>query len=272
MTPKITRVVGLVLALLLTAACGVKSSTIRDREASRRLAPQDIAADYTAEAGDAGLETPADAEIPPSAADWPQPDAARRRHPRSGSSVIAAKARRRPSRAQHAPVQRSAASSELGVPDEPPARRVRSGHGPAAPHRLVNRTASVNRHRASPSRAVPRPLRPSPGSVRRRTRPDGRQRTRRSASGSSAVTVAAPVPQKAFERARPLWKFLAGKGGVHGRNVEVVFRGDDEYNPTSAVQSAGRWFEKQKVFAHHGFAGDRPDHGLRPLRRVGQRP
>jgi len=69
------------------------------------------------------------------------------------------------------------------------------------------------------------------------------------------VTGAAPFPQRAFEQANALyWKYLADKGGVHGRNVEVVFR-DDKYNPTSAVQACREMVEKEKVFLIIGFAG-----------------
>ena len=58
------------------------------------------------------------------------------------------------------------------------------------------------------------------------------------------VTGAAPFPQKAFELSNDLyWKYLADKGGVHGRNVEVVFR-DDKYNPTSAVQACREMVEQ----------------------------
>jgi branched-chain amino acid transport system substrate-binding protein len=69
------------------------------------------------------------------------------------------------------------------------------------------------------------------------------------------VTGAAPFPQRAFEQSNDLyWKFLADKGGVHGRNVQVVFR-DDKYNPSSAVQACREMVEKEKVFAIIGFAG-----------------
>jgi ABC-type branched-subunit amino acid transport system substrate-binding protein len=69
------------------------------------------------------------------------------------------------------------------------------------------------------------------------------------------VTGAAPFPQSAFEHSADLyWKYLAQKGGVHGRNVQVVFR-DDQYNPTSAVQVCREMVEEQKVFAIIGFAG-----------------
>jgi len=69
------------------------------------------------------------------------------------------------------------------------------------------------------------------------------------------VTGAAPFPNKAFQDSNDLyWKFLAAKGGVHGRNVQVVFR-DDQYNPTSAVQVCREMVEKEHVFAIIGFAG-----------------
>src|SRR5256885_412055 len=69
------------------------------------------------------------------------------------------------------------------------------------------------------------------------------------------VTGAAPFPQKAFEQSYDLyWKYLAAKGCVWGRNVEVVFR-DDQYNPTSAVEACRDMVEQQKVFAIIGFAG-----------------
>jgi branched-chain amino acid transport system substrate-binding protein len=252
-TPKITRVVGLVLALFLTAACGVKSSTIRDREATRRLAPQDVAADYTAEAGDVGRGTPAGAELPPPAADWPQqeapPDADTAR---SGSSVVAAKA---PASAQSnsaRPAPRSAAaSSEPGVADEPPAAEAAPAMGPPAP--------APPRQPAPPGQPEPSGPPPPPAPPREAFdgEPDRTGVTDKTIRiGIHApVTGAAPFPQKAFEQSNDLyWKFLASKGGVHGRNVEVVFR-DDEYNPTSAVQVCREMVEKQKVFAIIGFAG-----------------
>jgi len=69
------------------------------------------------------------------------------------------------------------------------------------------------------------------------------------------VTGAAPFPQRAFEASNDLyWKFLHEKGGVNGRNVEVVFR-DDKYNPTSAVQACREMVEQEKVFLIIGFAG-----------------
>jgi ABC-type branched-subunit amino acid transport system substrate-binding protein len=69
------------------------------------------------------------------------------------------------------------------------------------------------------------------------------------------ITGAAPFPQNAFDKGKDVyWKYLAEKGGIFGRNVEVVFR-DDKYNPTSAVQACREMVEQQKVFLIIGFAG-----------------
>ena len=58
MTRKITGVVSVILALFLSAACGVKPSAITERQAARdRLGPQDVAADFSHELGDGYLDT-----------------------------------------------------------------------------------------------------------------------------------------------------------------------------------------------------------------------
>ncbi|HLF40819.1 MAG TPA: ABC transporter substrate-binding protein, partial [Acidimicrobiia bacterium] len=69
------------------------------------------------------------------------------------------------------------------------------------------------------------------------------------------ITGAAPFPQNAFDKGKDVyWKFLAEKGGVHGRNVEVVFR-DDQFNPSRAVQVCREMVEQEKVFILFGAAG-----------------
>src|SRR3954468_10106555 len=46
----------------------------------------------------------------------------------------------------------------------------------------------------------------------------------------ATVTGAAPLPQNAFDKGKDLyWKYIAEKGGVFGRNVEVLVR-DDQFN------------------------------------------
>ncbi|MDQ3944677.1 MAG: ABC transporter substrate-binding protein, partial [Actinomycetota bacterium] len=69
------------------------------------------------------------------------------------------------------------------------------------------------------------------------------------------VTGAAPFPQNAFDKGKDVyWKHLAEKGGVFGRNVEIVFR-DDQFNPSRAVQVCREMVEQEKVFALIGAAG-----------------
>lgn len=69
------------------------------------------------------------------------------------------------------------------------------------------------------------------------------------------VTGAAPFPQNAFDKGKDVyWKYLAEKGGVLGRNVEIVFR-DDQFNPSRAVQVCREMVEQEKVFALIGAAG-----------------
>jgi ABC-type branched-subunit amino acid transport system substrate-binding protein len=69
------------------------------------------------------------------------------------------------------------------------------------------------------------------------------------------VTGAAPFPQNAFDKGKDVyWKHVAEKGGVFGRNVEIVFR-DDQFNPSRAVQVCREMVEQEKVFALIGAAG-----------------
>ena len=69
------------------------------------------------------------------------------------------------------------------------------------------------------------------------------------------ITGAAPFPQNAFDKGKDVyWKYLAEKGGIFGRNVEVVFR-DDQFNPSRAVQVFREMVEQEKVFVLMGAAG-----------------
>jgi branched-chain amino acid transport system substrate-binding protein len=69
------------------------------------------------------------------------------------------------------------------------------------------------------------------------------------------ITGAAPFPQNAFDKGKDVyWKFLADKGGIFGRNVEIVFR-DDQFNPSRAVQVCREMVEQEKVFILMGAAG-----------------
>jgi branched-chain amino acid transport system substrate-binding protein len=69
------------------------------------------------------------------------------------------------------------------------------------------------------------------------------------------ITGAAPFPQNAFDKGKDVyWKHLAEKGGIFGRNVEIVFR-DDQFNPSRAVQVCREMVEQEKVFVLMGAAG-----------------
>jgi branched-chain amino acid transport system substrate-binding protein len=69
------------------------------------------------------------------------------------------------------------------------------------------------------------------------------------------ITGAAPFPQNAFDKGKDVyWKFLAEKGGLFGRSVEIVFR-DDQFNPSRAVQVCREMVEQEKVFILMGAAG-----------------
>jgi ABC-type branched-subunit amino acid transport system substrate-binding protein len=69
------------------------------------------------------------------------------------------------------------------------------------------------------------------------------------------ITGAAPFPQSAFDKGKDVyWKYLADKGGIFGRNVEIVFR-DDQFNPSRAVQVCREMVEQEHVFILMGAAG-----------------
>jgi branched-chain amino acid transport system substrate-binding protein len=69
------------------------------------------------------------------------------------------------------------------------------------------------------------------------------------------VTGAAPFPQNSFNTGKDIyWKHIAERGGIHGRNVQVVFA-DDRFDPTSAVQACKRMVEQDKVFLLIGGGG-----------------
>jgi len=69
------------------------------------------------------------------------------------------------------------------------------------------------------------------------------------------ITGAAPFPQNAFDKGKDVyWKYLADKGGIFGRNVEIVFR-DDQFNPSRAVQVCREMVEQEHVFILMGAAG-----------------
>jgi ABC-type branched-subunit amino acid transport system substrate-binding protein len=69
------------------------------------------------------------------------------------------------------------------------------------------------------------------------------------------LTGAAPLPQNAFDKGKDVyWKFLAERGGLLGRSVQIIFK-DDQFNPAHAVQVCRELVEQDKVFMLFGVTG-----------------
>jgi ABC-type branched-subunit amino acid transport system substrate-binding protein len=235
----------MLLALFMAAACGVKPSAIREVDASRdRLTPQDIAAEFNHDEGAGYVEASAEAPVETGQESGPpgQAPAVEGQSPRVADAPVFGP----PAPAGSSPVSgrsQSVASGEVPARSEPPAAQ-------PAP---VKGASPAPAPQPGPSPAPP-PAAPRQAFEGEPDRTGVTDKTIRIGI-HAPVTGAAPFPQKAFAESNDLyWKFLAGKGGVHGRNVEVVFR-DDKYNPTSAVQACREMVEKEKVFAIIGFAG-----------------
>ncbi|MGH9000522.1 MAG: ABC transporter substrate-binding protein [Acidimicrobiia bacterium] len=261
-----SRTTGLALAVLVVAACGLKPSAVGDEEASFiRVEPAPEAAfeepDYAESAtvddlGDIGEAAPAPApEESRALDDLPEGDAdASAADPSRGPDQRRRVEARRP---------RSAADTRFRFPDRAdpapsasPEPGPATGIGPPAPESDEPQATPPRDAETAP---VPEPA-PSPPPAPRKAIEGPVDRTGVTDTTikigvHAPVTGAAPLPQDSFDKSKDLyWKWLAEKGGVHGRNVEVVFR-DDEYNPTSAVRACREMVEDEKVFAIVGFAG-----------------
>jgi branched-chain amino acid transport system substrate-binding protein len=244
MSRKYARTAGVVMAVLMAAACGQKPSTIRDSSAARaREFQQEDPAEPIEESSGAG--SPASAPAAPDEAAAPQAVP-------NGDANAPALGPPAPTPPSSGPLGRPARSRRAAATSDAPSSESPSASPPApAPGR--SSSSSSGREQAT-SGPVPQP---SPPREALQGAPDrtGVNDTTIRIGIHAPVTGAAPFPQHAFEQSDDLyWKFLAEKGGVHSRNVEVVFR-DDKYNPTSAVQACREMVEEQKVFAIIGFAG-----------------
>jgi branched-chain amino acid transport system substrate-binding protein len=246
-----TRTAAVIMAALMAAACGQKPSTIRESSAFRerefQQETQVEAADTEAAPG-ADVAT-ADTSVP---ATTPAPDAAAAPPPPSGDGT--APALGPPASGLEAPRsgpvgRRSRGRTEATNPGE---TYYEYSAGPQAPPDPGRPSSGGRDHAAGGPVPQPAPPREALEGSADRT---GVNDTTIRIGIHAPVTGAAPFPQQAFEQSDDLyWKFLAEKGGVHGRNVEVIFR-DDKYNPTSAVQACREMVEEHKVFAIIGFAG-----------------
>jgi ABC-type branched-subunit amino acid transport system substrate-binding protein len=247
MTRNFIRVIGVIVVLLLAAACGVKPSAIRDREASEAHAErQDIPAELDRGGGDVA-SPPVDESAPPAEGAAPAvPLPVLEQLPTGAAAPAVGPPAPAPTAANSGRQARSrrGASSDEPAPAAPADESVR-GSSAAAPRQPGP---------SGPSSPAPTPAPPREAFEGAADRTGVSDTTIRIGI-HAPVTGAAPFPQSAFEQSNNLyWKFLAEKGGVWGRNVEVVFR-DDKYNPTSAVQVCREMVEQQKVFLIIGFAG-----------------
>ncbi|MDQ1516586.1 MAG: branched-chain amino acid transport system substrate-binding protein [Actinomycetota bacterium] len=234
-----------VLALLLAAACGQKSNV---RDSSAAPAAGDATAggnpgggpaggssaatgDTVATAGGAGAAAPAGASTGAAG-------------PAAGSSSAAT-----PGRA----TSPSGGTSPGASPGNSPASA--AGPGSAA-GRTPSSAAGASSGGAGggggkAAGPVPVPAPPPPGGGDRTGVTDTKIRI----GIHAPITGAAPFPQNAFDKGKDVyWKMLAEKGGIFGRNVEVVFR-DDQFNPSRAVQVCREMVEQEKVFVLLGAAG-----------------
>jgi ABC-type branched-subunit amino acid transport system substrate-binding protein len=82
------------------------------------------------------------------------------------------------------------------------------------------------------------------------------------------ITGAAPVPQD-FEKYVTLYaRWLADRGGIHGRNLRILVR-DDQLNPSRAVQVCRELVEVQKVFLLVGISPNEASACARYAERMG---
>jgi branched-chain amino acid transport system substrate-binding protein len=250
MSRKYRRSAAVIMAVLLAAACGQKPSTIRDSTAERsRDFRLDAPAEPTDEASGADVGASADTGLPTPEQAAPDAAAAPPQAIPSGDGTAPVLGPPTPAPAASGPVnhptrsRRAAATSDAS--SEPEAG------SPAAASQ--GRPSSSGREEAT-SGPVPQPSPPREALEGAADRTGVNDTTIRIGI-HAPVTGAAPFPQHSFEQSNDLyWKFLAERGGVAGRKVEVVFR-DDKYNPSSAVQACREMVEEQKVFAIIGFAG-----------------
>ena len=255
MTRKTTRAGGWMLALLLASACGVKPSAIRagDSERERHAPAQSFASGLGGGASDYDVNNDAGQSIA-SPATAPQAGLAAPAPSTNGRVTV---------------VVGPAGSAPAGAPSG----AATPTSGPASAYAERGATAAsasaTPTTRSGPVMGPPAPApapQPTPGEPPVAPTPPregfdgppdrtGVTDTTIKIGIHAPVTGAAPFPQKAFEASNDLyWKYLRDKGGVNGRNVQVVFR-DDKYNPTSAVQACREMVEQEHVFLIIGFAG-----------------
>jgi branched-chain amino acid transport system substrate-binding protein len=221
------RCAALLLVLLVAAACGQKSA-IKDSTAAPAPAEQN----YTdpGASTDTGAGTTADT---------------------SAAAGDAAAAGQAPAASPSTPSKAtpSATAKPTTGATQAPARSGQSAQsGGQSPRQAASETPSQQ------APGTPAPGQPAPSSSANVDRTGVTDKVIK-VGIHAPVTGAAPFPQNAFDKGKDVyWKHVAEKGGVFGRNVEIVFR-DDQFNPSRAVQVCREMVEQEKVFAVIGAAG-----------------
>ena len=230
----VVRGAGIALALLLAAACGQKPGVDTDTVAAPSVADQpvaDVPVSETDPAAGGGETVDTGAAAGAGAA------------PGTGAS--------------------SGGGSSAGTGSASPSGRGKTGSAGtgAAQGRAAGTGSGSGRTQTSAARpasgggtgtAAPAPV---PGSAAAAVDRTGVTDTTIRIGIHAPITGAAPFPQNAFDKGKDVyWKYLAEKGGLFGRNIQIVFR-DDQVNPSRAVQVCREMVEQEKVFILMGAAG-----------------
>ncbi len=223
------RCAALLLVLLVAAACGQKSAT---KDSTAAPAPAEQNSTDPGATTDSGTAAPADAGA--AAGD-------------SGAAAGQAPA------ATPAPTKSGTPSATAKPTTGATQAPTRSGQSAQSGGQSPSQAASETPSQQAPSTPAPgQPATPAPSANVDRT---GVSDKVIKVGIHAPVTGAAPFPQNAFDKGKDVyWKHLAEKGGIFGRNVEIVFR-DDQFNPSRAVQVCREMVEQEKVFALIGAAG-----------------
>ena len=243
----VARGAAIALALLLAAACGQKSNVGPDTSAAP--APPAQGGAGGAAAGSAGsasgtADTVATGGGSTTAAPASGPTGGAGS---SGAASSATAGRSAPASSGGAGAAASPSGGSAGSAAGSGATT--GGHTPSSAARTTSGPAGGAGAGASASSPVPAP--PAPAGADRTGVTDTKIRI----GIHAPITGAAPFPQNAFDKGKDVyWKYVAEKGGIFGRNVEIVFR-DDQFNPSRAVQVCREMVEQEHVFILMGAAG-----------------
>ena len=238
----------IVLALLLAAACGQKSDL--PDTAAAPASPAQGGTGGAASGGPTGAANGASDTVTSGAASTPAAPAGGS----SGAGVSTGGVASAPAgRSAASPSGASGAGAASSTGRAPSAAAGTAGSGGRPQSSSAGAPAGVSGGGSSSGPPVASPGAPaSPAAPADRT---GVTDTKIRIGIHAPITGAAPFPQNAFDKGKDVyWKFVAEKGGIFGRNVEIVFR-DDQFNPSRAVQVCREMVEQEHVFILMGAAG-----------------